>query len=198
LLNAFRKLVKKILWSPPSALHTGRDSFIKRPRLIQGAQFIIIGDRSSIGKYSWLGALSSYGKYRYQPSIIIGNEVTIGRFVCLTAISNITIEDGCLLSEHVYMSDHSHQMDPDKGLIVEQPLISKGPVHVGANSFIGYRACILPGVVLGKHCIVGANSVVTRSFPDFSVIAGSPARFIRSNSPAPTDSASMIGAVSGD
>lgn len=186
--------------SPPRGVKSGPDSFIQRPRLIQGAQFITIGERTFIGQHSWLGALSTYGGrgYRYLPSLIIGDNVNIGRFVCLTTISNITIGDGCLLSEHVYISDHTHQMDPSAGLIVEQPLVSKGPVHIGANSFLGYRVCILPGVILGKYCIVGANSVVTHSFPDYSVIAGSPARLIRTNSPLRPKSVSVIGAVSSD
>jgi lipopolysaccharide O-acetyltransferase len=157
-----------------------------------------MGDRSTIDRYGWISALDSYGDATYEPAIFIGNDVHIGRYACLTAISSIEIDDGTLISEHVYISDHSHGMDPDRGLLVEQPLISKGPVRVGAHCFIGYRACILPGVTLGKHCVVGANSVVTRSFPEFSVVAGCPARMIRTNSSAAESVAAGERSASGD
>jgi acetyltransferase-like isoleucine patch superfamily enzyme len=177
-------LVKEILWRPPRAVRSGARSYIYRPRRIDGPQFIRMGARSTVDRHGWLSAVTSYAGIEYCPQIILGDDVHIGRYVCLTAISGIIIEDGCLFSEHVYVSDHTHGMDPQEGLIVNQPLISKGPVHIGADSFVGYHACILPGVTLGKHCVVGANSVVTHSFPDFSVVAGSPARLIKLNLPA--------------
>jgi acetyltransferase-like isoleucine patch superfamily enzyme len=181
--NVFRRLLKKVWWTPPRTIRAGKDAYIYRPRRIDGPQFIEIGDRSTVDRYGWLSALGSYGDARYKPRIVIGNDVHIGRYACVTSISSIVIEDGCLISEHVYISDHSHGMDQRKGLIVEQPLVSKGPVRIGENTFIGYRVCVLPGVTLGRHCIVGAGAVVTHSFPNFSVIGGCPARLIRLNSP---------------
>ena len=195
MLNArkiFQRFVKEIWWGPPRTARSGANAYICRPRRIDGPQFIQIGDRSTVGQYGWLNALGSYGDAKYEPRIAIGNDVHIGRYACLTSISSIVIEDGCLISEHVYISDHSHRMNPSEGLIVDQPLVSKGPVRIGAHTFIGYRACVLPGVTLGIHCVVGANSVVTRSFPAFSVVAGCPARLIRVHSLA------SVGVIAGE
>jgi len=53
-----------------------------------------------------------------------------------------------------------------------------GKIRVKDNTYIGNNSVILPGVTIGSNCIVGANSVVTKSIPDNCVIAGSPAKFI--------------------
>jgi acetyltransferase-like isoleucine patch superfamily enzyme len=52
-------------------------------------------------------------------------------------------------------------------------------VIIGAGSFLGYGTVILPGVILGEGCVVGANSVVSQNFGPRSVIAGSPARLLK-------------------
>ena len=89
-----------------------------------------------------------------------------------------------MLSEQVYISDNSHGYDPNAGPILKQPLETKGPVLIGPGCFLGYRAVIMSGVELGAHCVVGANSVVTRSFPSFSMVAGCPARLVKRFDPA--------------
>ena len=53
-----------------------------------------------------------------------------------------------------------------------------GRISVGDYTFIGYNATILPGVTIGKNCVIGAGSVVTKDIPDGSVVAGVPAKFI--------------------
>ena len=75
-----------------------------------------------------------------------------------------------------YMDIHGYE-DITKP-IKKQPIIQKKEVIVGDNSWIGENVCII-GAKVGKHCIVGANSVVTRDVPDYSVVVGSPARIIK-------------------
>jgi len=53
--------------------------------------------------------------------------------------------------------------------------------RIGTNCFIGGRSLILPGVEIGDHCVVGAGSVVTKSVPPRSLVAGNPARILRSD-----------------
>jgi lipopolysaccharide O-acetyltransferase len=100
----------------------------------------------------------------------------------LAAIGEITIGYGCVLSEHVYITDVAHGYDPAAGLIMAQPLTSKGPVRIGDYTFLGYRVSIMQGVELGEYCIVGSDSVVTHSFPAYSMVAGNPARLIKTYS----------------
>jgi len=158
----------------------GLNSFFEKPKILDGAEYVEIKDNSTIGHSSWLGAFDKYLDQSFKPKIMIANNVRIGNYACITAIDEISIKDGCLLSDYVYISDHYHGFDPTLNLSPEdQPLFSKGKVEIGENTFIGYRATILSGVKLGKNCVVGAHSVVNKSFPDCSMIAGSPARLIK-------------------
>lgn len=124
-------------------------------------------------------AISKYAGKKYRGAISVGNGVYIGRHVYLTAAEGISIGDGCVLSEHVYITDLNHGYHPERGPIMLQDIEIKGAVKIGANCFLGYRCVVTSGVTLGDWCIVGANSVVTRSFPAYTMIAGSPARLIK-------------------
>jgi acetyltransferase-like isoleucine patch superfamily enzyme len=144
------------------------------PFKIGNGNRIFIGENSYVGKQAWLEVYGSHGEIKIEDNVCIGN------FACITAIQNIRIKKGTLVSEHFYVSDHTHGFDPEDGRSpLDQPLSSRGGVEIGENCFIGYRVSILPGVTLGKNCVVGTHSVVTRSFPDFTMIAGIPAKAIK-------------------
>jgi acetyltransferase-like isoleucine patch superfamily enzyme len=179
-----RAIVRRIICPAPFGIgHLGKGSVIRRPRKVDGAKFISIGDGTRIGRHSWLSAISSYAGESFLPELVIGDNVYIGRYSCIVAIHRVVIEESCVLSEHVYISDSSHGLDPEKGPIMKQRLVNRGEVRIGKSSFIGYRACILPGVILGQNCVVGANSVVTKSFPAYSMLVGAPARLVKSYCP---------------
>lgn len=177
------KIVKSILSLFISSIHRiklGKYSNISIPYLkIVNGGAITIGSRTTIGKHTWIAAYGNYASQIFEPAIKIGNNVSIGNYLCLTSIDSVVINDGCLISEYVFITDHFHGTEPNLGTPASQNLYSKGSTEIGENTFIGYRATILSGVKLGKHCVVGAHSVVNKSFPDYSVIAGVPARLIK-------------------
>lgn len=161
----------------------GVDSLVMIPRWIHHPTRITIGDSCFIGRFSVLHPLGEYALQPLNGRIKIGNNVYIGGYCQIHAMDLVEIGSGCVLSEHVYVSDIAHGLDPRGGFIMEQPLESKGPVRIGKNVFIGYGCSILPGVTLGDHCVVGTRSVVTHSFPAYSMIAGSPARVVKQYNP---------------
>lgn len=158
----------------------GRNAFIEKPKQIIGGENITIGNNTTIGYDSWIAAFAKYEKQVFSPEIRIFDNVRIGNYACITSISKITIHNGCLFSECIYISDHYHGFDPGVNLRpAKQNLFTKGEITIGENCFVGYRVSILSGVSLGRNCVVGAHSVVTKSFPPYSMIAGVPAKIIK-------------------
>jgi acetyltransferase-like isoleucine patch superfamily enzyme len=175
----FLKGFLKDILQRPKGVGFGDGSYIPKPYVISGGHKIRVGRNVSIGTNFSAMAVTNYANVEYEPSIEIGDDVYIGNYAYLTAIDRICIGDGCVLSEYVYITDEQHGLTPVGSPIMARPLESKGPVILGPKCFVGFRAAILSGVVLGEGCVVGANSTVTKSFPGFSMIAGSPAKLLK-------------------
>ena len=82
------------------------------------------------------------------------------------AIDSIVIEDGCVLSEYVYITDNAHGLHPNNGPIMKQVLESKGPAHIGRNCFLGFEHQLC--LVLRWVTIAWLGRIrVTHSFPSY-------------------------------
>ena len=155
---------------------------IETPVKLIGAQYITIGEKSNIQKYSWLTAWDSINGLRFTPQIKIGKDCHIGAFNHITCVNKIVIDDGFVSGKWVTITDNSHGdmiMDHLVLPVSKRPVVSKGPVVIGKNVWIGDKATILPGVTIGDGAIVGANSVVTKDVPAFCIVGGNPAKIIK-------------------
>ncbi|MBO9432191.1 acyltransferase [Sulfitobacter sp. R18_1] len=88
------------------------------------------------------------------------------------------------LDDNVFISVGAQFVPHDGGVLPfrrEEPELDlAGPIRIGANTFVGMGAIVLKGVTIGPNSIIGANAVVTKSFPEGGIIAGNPARLIKS------------------
>ena len=162
--------------------HLGRNSSIPKESIIKNPQYISIGDNFHSLYNLRIEAWDNYQKEHYQPEIVIGNDVCLNSDVHIGCIHKVHIGNGVLMASRIYISDHSHGEITKEALLlppVQRQLISKGPVIIEDNVWLGEGVCIMPGVTVGKNAIVGANAVVTKDVPPNSVVAGIPARVIR-------------------
>ena len=153
----------------------GRGTRILLPfRVVRGDK-IALGDGCLIGSNSWFMIPVADSP---TPTIVIGNRVRMNQ-TQISAVSSVVIEDGVAIARGVYISDHSHGFDRPDVFIRDQPLDRIAPVRIGRGAWIGQNAIIMPGVTIGAGAVVGALSVVRDDVPARTVVAGIPARVIR-------------------
>ncbi len=179
LLSQLKTRIIKLRKRAIRGMNAGQGVVVERPHRISSPECISVGDRTFIHRNALIDPIREYAGIRHFPKVEIGKDIYIGPSLYLVCVSRVAIGDGSVLSEGVFISDNSHGLDPEAGPIMKQPLVHGGDVIIGKSCFLGLRCAIMPGVTLGDHCIVGINSVVTTSFPAFSVIGGSPARSLR-------------------
>ena len=153
----------------------GKKSYIHSPLKIDGIENIEIGDNVFIAYKAWLAAMPLT---REKSKLVIEDGVHIGNFNHIYATQSIIIRKDVLTADKVYISDNLHGYEDINTPIIKQPIVQKKEVEIGEGSWLGENVCII-GASIGKHCVVGANSVVTKNFPDYCVIVGAPAKIVK-------------------
>lgn len=154
----------------------GNRSKIVLPLSINGMKNISIGKNVYVAYKSWLAAVPHTGESKCE--LIIGDGTCIGNFNHIYATKSIVIGENVLTADKVYISDNLHGYE-DVSMPINHQLIKQiGNVIIGDGTWIGENVCVI-GAKIGRNCVIGANSVVTKDIPDYCVAVGSPARVIK-------------------
>jgi acetyltransferase-like isoleucine patch superfamily enzyme len=115
--------------------------------------------------------------------VVIGEGCFLNLGVQVAAHELVEIGDHCMFANGCFVTDANHRFDDLEQPITWQGFTTKGPTRIGANVWCGANVVVTSGVTIGERCVIGANSVVTESLPDFSIAAGAPAKVLRRHGP---------------
>lgn len=129
-------------------------------------------DKATLGNSVKIASLATL-----RGNISLGNDVSVNPLTNI--IGNVSIGNAVRIASSVQIFGFNHGFSRIDKYIKDQPITSLG-ITIGDGTWIGAGAKILDGVTIGSHCIVAAGAVVTKSQDSFSIIAGNPAKAIRS------------------
>jgi acetyltransferase-like isoleucine patch superfamily enzyme len=153
-----------------------------------------IGEHSLLEPDVWLTGPN-------EARIVIGSGTFLNVGAMVAATDLVEIGDHCMFANNCFITDGNHRFDDPDRPVTWQGFTSKGPTRIGDNVWCGANVVITSGVTIGERSVIGANSVVTKSIPAFSIAAGNPARVLRSVTYAPGEeppAQAAAGAVSPD
>ena len=157
----------------------GKNFNISGGVILNNPQCIHLGENVGIGENAFFLPVTKNNGSRYEPCIIIGEGTWIGKGCSIAAINRVEIGKHVLFAGQVHITDHSHGYEDVNKPITPQTLITKGPVIIEDDCWLGYSCEILSGVHIGKHCVIAARAVVTKDVPSYSIVAGNPARVVK-------------------
>jgi acetyltransferase-like isoleucine patch superfamily enzyme len=123
-----------------------------------------------------LGLSIGSGSSIHMGCFITGNNITVGNHSVINRNSYLDGRCGLRVGSNVSISPQAYILTLDHEPQSRDFATKKGPVRIDDYAWIGARATLLPGVTLGKGCVIGAGAVVTKDVPEFTIAAGVPAK----------------------
>jgi acetyltransferase-like isoleucine patch superfamily enzyme len=172
----------------PEFATEARNVRIELPRRIQNAHRIHMGCDVALGPNAFLAAIESYPpgswlranpdveQQHFEPTITIGDRVSATSNLTVAAMLRIEIGDDVMFASNVNLTDGLHGYETVKLPYKYQPIERLAPIRIERGCWIGQNVVVLPGVTIGELSIVGANSVVAKDIPPYSIAVGAPAR----------------------
>jgi len=154
-------------------VHIGSHCSIHRISVPRNPWDVWIGD--AVGMDEGIVLLAT-GPRQEQPRIMIGPNTYFNRYTMIDAHERVEFKGNSMIGPFCYFTDGDHGHEKD-ALVSRQPM-TKSPVTIGKDVWIGAHVCVLKGVTIGDGAIIGAGAVVTRDVPAHAKVAGVPARAI--------------------
>ena len=175
-MASFMKSLIGKIYSIVYGIKMGQNVFISPPlkvRCVRGN--VVIGNNVSLSASTILLGVTPSAK------IEICNNIRIAHHMQISCANVVKICSDVNIAPFVFITDHNHRFEDPYVPIKDQGIIMKSDssVVIGEGSWIGTKAVIVGNVKIGRHCVVGANSVVTKDIPDYSIAVGSPAKVIK-------------------
>ena len=114
----------------------------------------------------------------HEGTLSLGDKSVLARDVSINCYLDVEIGDCALIADNVYISDFDHKF-ADLRVPIKDQGIAKSRVRIDRDVWLGTKVTVSRGVHIGEGAVVGANAVVTRDLPAFSVAVGVPARVIK-------------------
>lgn len=131
-------------------------------------------DRWERARQLGFGARSSiYDSALVFGDVTVGDDVWIGPSTIIDGSGGLHIGDHCTIAVGVQLYTHDNVKQTLTGGRAE---IERSPLHIGRCTYIGPNTVVQRGVTIGCHCIIGVGSFVNNDVPDYTIVAGSPAR----------------------
>ena len=144
------------------------------------ASHMKVGNGVRIDRETWINIAEP--RQTDEPTIIMENGCGIGRGVTISAKNRIHLEQNVMVAGCSFITDHNHAFEDVTVPTALQGITEGGTIRIEEEVWIGFGVTIVCGqgeLVIGKHSVVGANSLVTRSIPPYSVVSGNPARIVK-------------------
>ena len=168
----------------PDFGNIGKNSLIYPPFHSNNVSDIYLGANCQIHAGGWIDTVREYFGVKHDGRIDIGDRTYFGHRVHIIACQHMIIGKDVLVADNVYISDQFHGFTNIDLPMLATPLVSPGPVIIEDQVWLGERVCVLPNVRIGRHSIIGANAVVTKDIPPYSVAVGIPAKVVKQFNPA--------------
>src|SRR3989339_4086 len=140
-------------------------------------QNIVLGNRVTIGKHAIIRPSNIYGG-AIGAGLKVGDHSNIGPFAYIGCSGKITIGNNVMISPRVSIYAENHVFE-DARIPMKEQGVTQSAVTIEDDCWIASNSIILAGVTIGKGSVIAAGSVVTKSVPPYSVVAGVPAKVIK-------------------
>lgn len=144
-------------------------------KVISNSGGVRLGRNVSLSDYTYLLNVTRDAVIQFN------NDIRVAHHFQISCANSVIIESHVNMGPFVFISDHNHAFEDIKLPIKDQGIrVGKSDrVVIGEGTWIGTKVTIIGNVRIGRHCVIGANSVVTKDIPDYSVAVGMPCKVIK-------------------